>query len=596
MSTRVQKTECVRNAGAARVVRRVMGSALTIALLGSTAACDSAVISPEPGGGAAVSVVLSVSSVTLESGEQTRISATVVDSKSGTPVPQTVAVNWASEDPGIASVSSTGQVVAGRPGQTTVLASVGQSKARVPVVVRPPQKPTVAKLTVSPATATLDRAGATVQLAAVATDAQGRPVDDVAISWASLQPAVAGVNGSGLVTAVGGGTAKVVAAAGGVADTAEIVVQLSVFHVPAAIVSDCSVDVTRALHDWFASVPDNSTLVFGKDACYRIDGGIVISDRNGLTFEGNGSTFRVFTQGHGQRANWIFQGGSNITLRNMVARGANPNAGLANAAYVRQFEWQHGYRLRGVQGALLDNVQAYDVYGDYVNLSHDARVRFPGPPNRNVVVRNGRFERNGRYGFTLTNAEDVVFENNFLSDTRWSHINIELNGKEELGRNVRIEGNKFGRANHHMIVSQGAGLTGRVGNYVIRGNVMLADPLTCLAPISFVAPSGWVNEDGSKVYWDGFVIEDNLLRTQTGGWGISLHRIRDVTIRNNRMGSHTHSGCSQDHPVQLVDSHRVTIMTNSFMTVYLAHGRFWRTPFHADLLSTAITATGNIVN
>jgi hypothetical protein len=329
------------------------------------------------------------------------------------------------------------------------------------------------------------------------------------------------------------------------------------YHVPAHIASNCSVDVTQALHGWIASVPNHSTLVFGSNACYRIDGGMVISDRHGLTFEGNGSTFRVFTQGHGQRANWILRGGSNLTFRNMIARGANPNAGLATNAYVRSLEWQHAWRFRGTQGALLDDVQGYDVYGDFVNISFDDRVAYPGPPTRNVTVRNSRFERNGRYGFTVTHGEGIVFENNYLGDVRWSSVNVELNHSVDLGRNIRIEGNRFGPTLHHMFAAKGAGFSESVGDIVIRGNVMEpAHMLTCLAAISVRTPA-------ADRFWAGWVIENNVFRTRNRGWAVELTRTREVVVRNNTMISGAVGGCGYSEPMRFMDSHNGTIMGNT---------------------------------
>jgi hypothetical protein len=452
------------------------------------------------------------------------------------------------------------------------------------------------RLIVSPGSSTIGTVGGSAQLSVTALDRNGATIPNPNVTWISLDPSVARVNAKGRVTALVLGSGRIVAAADGVADTARVDVGSSVHHVPPSLVSDCSVDVTASLHTWIASVPDNSTLAFGQNACYNIDGGMVIDDRNGLTFEGNGSTFRFFTQGHGQRANWMLRGGSNLTFRNMIARGANPQAGLGAGAYVPSLEWQHAWRFRATQGAVLDNVQAYDMYGDFVNLSHDARVPFPGEPNRNIVVRNSRFERNGRYGITVTNGEDVLFENNYIGDTHWSHFNVELNGPTEAGRNIRVEGNRFGAANHFVFVSAGHGFTGRVGNILVRGNVMEADLRTCMPPIGMFAPEGRFNPDGTPLFWSGLVVENNVFRVPTGGWVADLARIRNVVIRNNQVTSNTHWGCSHDHPIRLVDSHEVSITGNTFRTMCLVHGRFWNRVFAADSLSTGVAASGNIVD
>lgn len=355
--------------------------------------------------------------------------------------------------------------------------------------------------------------------------------------------------------------------------------QSDVYHVPAAIVDDCSVDMTTALHEWIASVPDNSILVFGEERCYNIERGMKLYDRFGLTFEGSGSTFQVFNQGNGQRANWQIWGGGDLVFRDMIAIGANPNGGLDSGAYVRRLEWQHAWRFRGTQGALLDNVEGYDVYGDFVNISFDNRVAYPGPPTRNVTVRNSRFERNGRYGFTITHGENIILENSYIGDVRWSAINIELNHSVDVGRNFRMEGNRFGQSKHHLFVAKGAGMSESVGDIIFRGNVMEEDYMsTCLAAFSVATPS-------DDRFWSGWVIEDNVFRPRRNGWAIDLTRVRDVVISNNTIDNGTAGGCGYDEPLILRDSHSGNIEGND-----IDNG--WPSSFTIDEQSTDFV-TGN---
>jgi hypothetical protein len=77
-------------------------------------------------------------------------------------------------------------------------------------------------VTVTPDSTDLHAIGDTVRLHATATDASNNPV---AVTWLQLDPTVATVNASGLVTAVGNGRARIVASAGAKADTAIVRVQ-----------------------------------------------------------------------------------------------------------------------------------------------------------------------------------------------------------------------------------------------------------------------------------------------------------------------------------------------------------------------------------
>jgi uncharacterized protein YjdB len=91
-------------------------------------------------------------------------------------------------------------------------------------------------VTVTPATATI-APGQTVQLTATPKDGSGNPLSGRVVTWASSAPAVASVNGSGLVTGVAVGSATITATSEGQSGIAAITV---------AIVPVASVTVTPA--------------------------------------------------------------------------------------------------------------------------------------------------------------------------------------------------------------------------------------------------------------------------------------------------------------------------------------------------------------
>lgn len=82
---------------------------------------------------------------------------------------------------------------------------------------------TVTRVYVTPAEASIE-VGGTTQLSAQARDANNATLNATTFTWAPLDAGVATVDGAGLVTGVAGGTARVVASANGVADTAIITV------------------------------------------------------------------------------------------------------------------------------------------------------------------------------------------------------------------------------------------------------------------------------------------------------------------------------------------------------------------------------------
>ena len=107
---------------------------------------------------------------------------------------------------------------------TLAIAGCSDTSAPVPV----------ASVTVTPASSDA-LVGGTVQLTAVAKDAQGNALADRAITWSTASATVATVNASGLVTAVGAGTATISATSEGRSGSATITV--SVPQVPVASVS-----------------------------------------------------------------------------------------------------------------------------------------------------------------------------------------------------------------------------------------------------------------------------------------------------------------------------------------------------------------------
>ncbi len=87
-----------------------------------------------------------------------------------------------------------------------------------------PDPPRPAAVSVTLATAELTALGATVQLVAAVRDHNGQPMPSAAVTWTSGTPAVATVDGSGLVTAAANGVATITATAGTVSAMATVTV------------------------------------------------------------------------------------------------------------------------------------------------------------------------------------------------------------------------------------------------------------------------------------------------------------------------------------------------------------------------------------
>jgi hypothetical protein len=131
-------------------------------------------------------------------------------------------------------------------------------------------------------------------------------------------------------------------------------------NVPPWIAADCSIDVTRTLSTWIASMPDGSTLSFGS-GCYRIEGTLELTDRSRLVLKGG--VFRSLTPPTDERAIWRVVNSSGIVFRNMLIQGSFTQA--SSPHIVEGLQHAHGIDLRG-SSAEVDHVIASNLAGDCV--------------------------------------------------------------------------------------------------------------------------------------------------------------------------------------------------------------------------------------
>ena len=130
-------------------------------------------------------------------------------------------VMWASGDTTIAVVDPSGLVRSVGNGEATVTATAGSASDSAQVTVAQ----VASVVSVSPGTARLTILGATLQLAAEATDENGHRIAEPSFTWASDALAVAAVDAAGLIQAVGYGVATVTATLDSASGSAEIRVE-----------------------------------------------------------------------------------------------------------------------------------------------------------------------------------------------------------------------------------------------------------------------------------------------------------------------------------------------------------------------------------
>jgi adhesin/invasin len=182
--------------------------------------------------------------VTLTALGATRQFEAVARDEDGNVVPG-VAFSWASDDDLVASIDTAGLATAVANGTATVAATANGVTGTATVTVRqrvsslvlskacPSSQgsPVILALHnsfVVPSCDTLTAVDRQLQVIAEAYDANGNPVIGATVVWTTGQPAVATVDSTGLVTAVGNGTTTITATADDAASQIEVVVRQAV--------------------------------------------------------------------------------------------------------------------------------------------------------------------------------------------------------------------------------------------------------------------------------------------------------------------------------------------------------------------------------
>ena len=182
------------------------------ALVALLAGCDAGTTSPELD--APLALQLSASFLEMPTGDTVRLAFSQLSGTSNE------RVAWASDDPAIAQVDSSGLIRAQKRGQAIIHAVSGKRKASARVKVLGGKW----VVSISPGVDTLAGVGASLRMKVEVRNPGGSLVSDQKASWASLDPSIATVDRSGSVVARSGGVARITATAKGAVDTATVVV------------------------------------------------------------------------------------------------------------------------------------------------------------------------------------------------------------------------------------------------------------------------------------------------------------------------------------------------------------------------------------
>ena len=261
----------------------------------------------------------------------------------------------------------------------------------------PPPVPTT--ITISPATAMLRSVGETVQLTATVQDQDGQTMTGVTVTWASRDNALATVNASGLVTAVGNGVVIVQASVGTVMGTAEVTVEQQPAEVRVSPGADTLVALGDTVRLSAEALDGNGNLVPDAEFTWGSDDESVVTvDAAGLvTAAGNGTASITVTSG-------AASGTASVVVAQVVSSLAVEPTGLNPAQ-------------AGKQGADTIMVTALDAEGSPVagssyRWSTDRQSGWVYPP-AGTTDEMGRFQTTWVAGWPGEGTLSLTVENEF---------------------------------------------------------------------------------------------------------------------------------------------------------------------------------------
>ena len=166
-------------------------------------------------------VAVALDSTSLTVGHGAKASAVAKDAAGNVITGQ--AATWTSLSPAIATVSSTGAVMAVAPGSATIKGTISGISGSASITVVQVSPSPVATVAVAIDSSTLG-VGHSAQASATPKDAAGNTIVGQTVTWASLTPSVATVSPSGVVTAVAAGSVAIQATVSGKAGSASLTV------------------------------------------------------------------------------------------------------------------------------------------------------------------------------------------------------------------------------------------------------------------------------------------------------------------------------------------------------------------------------------
>ncbi len=214
--------------------------------------------------------------------------------------------------------------------------------------------------------------------------------------------------------------------------------------VPSSIDASGGSDASTALNAFIKSTPDGTTIVFKSGATYRLDQGLVLTNRHNLVLEGNGATLRANNAG----STWLggpvnlFRGNSYITIRDFKLVGNNGNT---TTVYNPGQENQHGVGIWGGSHIEVADNTISRTNGDGVYVSSDDATHASADT---VWIHDNTFSYVGRSAIALTAGSHVTIEHNSFDKIGYHVFDVEPDFSYQQVTDVTIRSNTIGSYSH----------------------------------------------------------------------------------------------------------------------------------------------------
>jgi hypothetical protein len=293
------------------------------------------------------------------------------------------------------------------------------------------------------------------------------------------------------------------------------------------ISSNCSTDITLALNEVLASAVSGDEIKLAHDGCYLANGTIWLTDKSGVSIDGNGATIWQPSYPGGNVVLPILQlsGDTHIAVTSLELRGPYGDGN-------EYTEGDYGLKLTGDTGVSIRHLTILNVEGDWVAVypSKD------GALNTNISIDHSEFLGAGYHGITIESADGLMFDHDTFYAAGSSGVDLEydtyptvfVHGQPTQGAedNVTFENSQWSYI-------QGLWVTSGQGQQVQENNLRLIDN-TLVGMALTVGIIGNQTAPNS-----GLLIKGNVSTTPaTGVWGgssspIWLRYVNHVRIIDN---------------------------------------------------------------